>query len=372
MGWTIEYYDEGEEELVEISGRMGEIVEELNGHEEATFYLPNTAANRAIVASTQIVKISYDEAQMFFGALFGVEYSSKELKCIVYNGVYEIMKRRVISETYEATPADDIMDDIATAASLINPVGSCPSTALDMEFDQTLCLDAMLEVAKACNCDYWTVDGATLYLGTRGSVKGFDASKAKVMNRGIDRSKNRDKVHVRGFNSDGDQLMGVAGTGDNVAVFWNNYATTEETLDYLAAKLLEDMNQDDSSIKLICPISEADYLFPGDTISVTKAELNLSGSYRISRIVKSRSKCEIDLNRMMRTTENILEELAKTRNEMFSFTKIQAAGESLPYGVGFGNPIIANLGFALTLSENLQGDVHSANSIGLSADFEIT
>ena len=89
---------------------------------------------------------------MFFGALFGVEYSSKELKCIVYNGVYELMKRRVISETYEATPADDIMDDIAEAASLLNPVGSCPSTSLVMEFDQTLCFDAMLEVAKACNC----------------------------------------------------------------------------------------------------------------------------------------------------------------------------------------------------------------------------
>jgi hypothetical protein len=370
LGWKIEYYDEGEEELVEVAGRMGEIIEELNGHEEATFYLPNTLANRTLVASTQIVKISYDSVQMFFGALFGVEYSNKELKCIVYNGVYELMKRRVISETYEATPADDIMDDIAEAASLLNPVGSCPSTSLDMEFDQTLCFDAMLEVAKACNCDYWTVDGATLYLGTRGSAESFDASKAKATCRGIDRSKNRDKVHVRGFNSNGDQLMGVAGTGDNVAVSWNNYATTEETLDYLAAKLLVDMNLDDSSIKLTCPISEAHHLFPGDTISVVKAELNLSGSYKVSRIVKGRSKCELDLNRVKRTTENILEELAKTRNEVFSFTKISAVG--LPYGVGFGNPIIANLGFTLTLGENLQGDVHSANAIDMSVDFEIT
>jgi hypothetical protein len=84
--------------FVDVISVMGDVVNAL-------------PANRTLVASTQIVKISYDFAQMFFGALFGVEYSNNELKCIVYNGGYELMKRRVISETYEATAADDIMDE---------------------------------------------------------------------------------------------------------------------------------------------------------------------------------------------------------------------------------------------------------------------
>lgn len=352
-GWVFEYYDGGVEDWVEFSARIGEITEELNDHEEATLYIPNTSANRTFVSSDQIVRICFDTELQFLGALLAVEYSRKELKCVIYNGIYELMKRRVISGTYEAEAADDIMEDVRVAASLINPLGSCPTTLLDLNFDQTLCFDAMVEVAKACNCDYWVQDGDTLYLGSRGSAKSFDSSMAKVSSRGVDRSKKRDKVHVRGFNDSGEEILGVAGTGDDVAVFWNNFATTEDTLDYLAAKLLAEVNMDDSNIRVNCPITEGYHLHPGDYISVTKAALNLDDTYRVMKIIKTRTGCIIELNRSVRRTEDILEELSKTRNEVFTFTTFvsQFGGDpqmgEIAVGSGYLRSIISTVATGL-------------------------
>jgi hypothetical protein len=326
VGWVFEYFDGDVEDWVEFEGRIGEVVENLNGHEEATIFIPNTSANRTFVASDQIIKISFNSAQMFMGALFGVEYSNKELKCIVYNGVYELMKRRVISEIYESEPANNIMEDVRVVAGLNEALGSCPTIALDMNFDQTLCYDAMVEVAKACNCDYWVQDGDTLYLGNRGSSQSFDSSKAKVSKRGVDRGKIRDKVHVRGFSAEGEELLGVAGTGDNVAVFWNNFATTQDTLDLLAAKLLAEVNIEDSHIRVSCPITEGFHLHPGDTITVTKSTMNLNDTYKVMKIIKTRTECIFELNRSIKRTEDILEELSKTRNEVFNFTTYVSQG----------------------------------------------
>jgi hypothetical protein len=367
-GWVFEYYDEGEEDWLEFSGRIGEVIEELNGHEEATIFIPNTSANRTFVTSDQIVRIYFDTELQFLGALLAVEYSRKELKCIIYNGIYELMKRRVISGSYTSEAADDIMEDVRVAASLTNPLGGCPSTVLDMNFDQTLCFDAMIEIAKACNCDYWVQNGDTLYLGTRGSSESFDSSKAKVTSRGVDRSKNRDKVHVRGFNAEGEELLGVAGTGDDVAVFWNNFATTEATLNYLASKLLDQVNLDDSSIKLSCPISYGDHLHPGDTISVSKSDLNLSGSYKVAKIIKTRTRCDIDLNRAKRTTEAILEELSKTRNEVFNFTTfVSSAYEGEVSEIGVGSTFLSSLVSVLSvvLPDSNLASIDAVGSVGL-------
>jgi hypothetical protein len=334
--WKLEYYNGVTKDWEEFTGRIDEVIEELNGHEEANLFIPNTSDNRTFVASNQIVRIYFDAELIYLGALFGVEYSRKRLKCIVYNGVYELMKRRVISKNYAWVHANAIMEEVRLAAGLINPLGSCPTTNLDINFDQTLCFDAMVEVAKACQCDYWTQNGDTLYLGIRGSSQSFDGNVANVSSRGIDRSKNRNKVHVRGFDADGEQIMGVAGSGDDVAVFWNNFATTEETLDYFAAKILAKLNVEDSGITLTCPITSATHLHPGDTITINKAELNLSGSYRIVKITKQRKTANIELSRAKRTTEEILEELSKTRNEVFTFTTFvsQFGGEIGPIGVG--------------------------------------
>jgi hypothetical protein len=377
LGWILEYYDEGVENYVEFDGRFEEISEELNGHLEAIFYLPNTSANRTFVETSHIIQIRYGVNQMFLGVLYDVEYSRKELRCIVYNGVYELLKRRVISGEYIGYMASSVADYIRTAAGLTYTV-NCPSDNVDIVFDQTLCFDAIVQLAKLLNKDYWVQYGDSLNIGDRGSTKSFDYTKANAKERVVDRSKKRDKVHVRGVSNDGEEIMGVAGTGDDVAVFWADSPSTEDALDALAALKLAEINQDDSSVVLTCPIGEGAHLFPGDTIPVVKPQLSLNGNYRIVKAVKRRKTMEIEIIRSRRSTEKILEELSRGSQNSFSLTTFLSqfgGGESLPYGVGFGNPIVGNLGFSLSLEENFQGgdgDVYASQSIGLSIDFEIT
>ena len=59
MTWLLEYYDETEEEWTEFTGRINEIIEELSGHEEVSFFITNTSANRTWVESDQIIRISF-------------------------------------------------------------------------------------------------------------------------------------------------------------------------------------------------------------------------------------------------------------------------------------------------------------------------
>ena len=180
--WKIEHYQSGW--VQKTDAVITEIAEELNGHEEASFLIPNTSDNRTFVSTDQIVRFKFDDTQVFLGALYGVEYSQKSLKCTVYNGVYELLKRRVISGNYASVPASSVAEAVRLAASLANPLGSCPTTPISVNFDQTLCFDAIELIAKILNKDYWTVDGDTLYIGTRGSSQSFDGSVANASSRG--------------------------------------------------------------------------------------------------------------------------------------------------------------------------------------------
>src|SRR3989339_39554 len=320
MGWTFEYYDDSEEDWVEFTGGSPEVVEELSGHEEATFYIPNTSANRTFVLSDQIVRLKLNGTQQFLGVLLGFEPSFTRLKCILYNGVYELLKRRVISARYVSTPANGVAEVVRVAASLLNSLGACPTTAISVAWDQTHCFDAIVEIAKQLGKDYWTVDGSTLYIGTRGSSRSIDMSKVKVQSRGVDRSKKRDKVHARGSDENGNALLGVAGTGDDVAVVWPRNVDTLGALTALASRELAEVNSDDSAAVLRVPVTLAVDLHPGDTLTVNVPEYFLSGSYQIKKITKKRCVADVEIGRKKRSTEEVLEELSKSRNESFSYT----------------------------------------------------
>jgi hypothetical protein len=317
--WTIEYYSSGWVEKTDAA--LGEIVEELSGHEEATFFLPNTSGNRTWVETDQIIRIKFDGSQVFLGVVLGFEPTATRLKCICYNGVYELLKRRVISARYENTPANVVAETVRQAASLANPLGSCPTTAVSVNWDQTLCFDAIVEIAKQLNKDYWTQSGDTLYIGARGSNQSLDTSKVKVRSRGVDRSKKRDKVHARGVDGDGNQLLGVAGTGDDVAVIWPRNVDTLSALNALASRELAILNSDDSAAVLTAPITVAKHLLPGDSVTVNLSPYFLSGSYQIKKTTKRRTTVEIEVGRKKRSTEEVLEELLKNRNEAYSASK---------------------------------------------------
>ena len=318
--WKLEYYDGGVEDWVEFAGRLEEIVEELSGHEEVSFVIPNTVDNRTFVASDQLIRILFDETQVYLGVLYDVVYSKKQLKCFVYNGVYELLKRRVISQNCHWWPAHAIAEWIRQAAGLTNPVEDCPTTNLDMFFDQTICFDAVEQLADALNKDYWVTGGDTLHISVRGSGQSFDGNISDSSERTASRSKKRNKVHIRGFTRDGEQIMGYAGEGDDVTVYWNNFATTEETLNYFAEKKLAEVNQDDSSVALTCPITSGVNLHPGDTITINKPELGLDGSYRIVKITKHRKTVDIEVTRKKKTTEDVLAELSQNNGQAVSFS----------------------------------------------------
>ena len=162
------------------------------------------------------------------------------------------------------------------------------------------------------------VIASTLAIGAQ--LKEFDYTKASARERVIGRAKKRDKVHVRGVDPDGEEVMGVAGTGDDVAVFWHNTPATEDALDAIAAMKLAELNQDDSSVVLTCPIGEGVHLDPGDTIPIVKPQLNLDGDYRIMKVIMGRKTMEIEVIRPKRNTEKILEELSKGNSSSYSLT----------------------------------------------------
>ena len=362
--WKLEYYDDGVEDFVEFTGRMEEIIEELSGHEEVSFSIPNTADNRAFVASDQIIRVSFDATILYLGVLYDIEYSKKQLKCIVYNGIYELLKRRVITGEYIGLMPSSVAEFIRAAAGLIYMV-NCPATPnVDMIFDQTICFDAIVQLAAAINKDYWVENGENLYIGDRGSAQSFDGSIANISERGIARSKKRDKVHVRGVSYEGAQIMGYAGTGDDVAVFWYDTPTTEYTLYALAVQKLAELNMDDGSVALTCPITSGYHLHPGDTITLTKPLLSLDGSYKIVKTTKKRKTMDVEIIRQKRTTEKVLEELSTGTRNSFTLTTLvsQFGGEGEVGEISIGKSFFPNI-FSLVASQIVSPVVASIGSV---------
>ena len=90
-GWEIEYYDEGTEQFVALDAWSPEVYEELNGDKYATFYIANSAANRAVVASDKTVAIYFDSSPQFVGVLSACEYNRTKIKCTVYDEVQHLL-----------------------------------------------------------------------------------------------------------------------------------------------------------------------------------------------------------------------------------------------------------------------------------------
>ncbi|MGD6850737.1 MAG: hypothetical protein ACQCN6_01600 [Candidatus Bathyarchaeia archaeon] len=299
-GYSVEYLDG---DWTALKAEFQNTDETLNGYEEATFKIANTAANRALVASNLDAQIKFDGTVIFSGELSALEYENRKILCIVYNKVYEAMKRKTVTGTYEDTAADTVLAAICTAAGVTD--GDCPSTHVSVRFERCDCYSAATWLAKAVTKDFYSSSGTTFNIGDRGSAKSLDNAKISVSNRGLDRSKKRDKIYIRGCDENGVRVYGEAGAGANVAVFNDKKASDEATLDALAATKLAELNTDDSGITISAKITLAAELYPGDTLTITKPRLNLDGSYRIKRIVKSRISAQIDLN----TSKKLLEEL---------------------------------------------------------------
>ena len=96
--------------------------------------------------------------------------------------------------------------------------------------------------------------------------------------------------------------------------------------------------------------------------------MNLSGSYKVAKIIKTRTRRDIDLNRAKRTTEAILEELSKTRNEVFNFTTfVSSAYEGEVSEIGVGSTFLSSLVSVLSvvLPDSNLASIGAVGSVGL-------
>ena len=128
-----------------------------------------------------------------------------------------------------------------------------------------------------------------------------------VSRRTINRAKKRTIVYVRGQDENGNAIEGTYGAGTDVVSFTERKATNVATLNSIAEYKYNQLNKDSSGVKLTSPIEYAYDLNPGDTVVLDRPELNLSGSYRIWRIVKKATVAEIEIDKQEELLERFLE-----------------------------------------------------------------
>jgi len=388
--WRVEYWD-GTSWQLKSDAVVEQIVQELDGHEEAFFYLPNTESNRSFVSENQRIRIIFGSQVLFNGKLYGVEYRSDVLRCFVYNECYEIMKARTHTGTYANVSAQTILQNICNDAGVV--AGECPDVPVSVRFHYATCFDAATFLAKTLNRDFWadydssgnprfnigiratnkdvtkleaqlkdaygnpvsgktiyfyySLDGSTwLYIGTattnssgiatlyhaaiqdvyyKAEFKGdstYGASSdtetytksvtrtftpLKWPSRTIDRAKKRDKVIVVGVDENGNEVIGTAGTGENVVVIRERKAIDQDTASALASKYYEELSKESSGAQLPAAITDAYDLFPGDTVTLENALLGYSGVYRILKTTKRLDSVTIELDRASTIIEKLFE-----------------------------------------------------------------
>ncbi|RLI87759.1 MAG: hypothetical protein DRP01_01120 [Archaeoglobales archaeon] len=285
MSWEI--YIDGEL----VDARLDKIVDELDGIRYARFSLPNTDDNRDLVGSDRSVVIKYDGTTVFEGTLTGAKYEAQVLKAIAYDSVYYSMDGKIHSGDYTNTPASTILSDICASAGV--SAGECPSDSVSVKFISTDCWIAATFLAYCLNKDFWTSDGK-FNIGDKGEDRG-EVSPTSIGKREINRARIYNKVIVRGYDRDGNEIVAEAGSGDRVKVFFERKATDLTTLQNIAQRKLSELNTEASSSKIILMIDEGAYLNSGDRITVYDETRSLSSSYKIARITKKIDRVEVEL-----------------------------------------------------------------------------
>lgn len=299
--WKLEYFDDPN--WVEITGKFSQSMEELKGHEEANIILPNTSANRDFVDSDKTIKISFDNNEVFTGDLMDYEMTATQLKCVLYNAVYEKMKGKTITADYTSgAQADVIFATICAAAGVT--AGSCPTTSiLGVKFIDAQCYMAAVFLSDILNSDFSASNG-TFNIAARGTLK--TATHFKIQSRGKSRAQVRNKVRVRGVSIAGLPIVGEAGTGDKVTVKIENKVSDVASLNLLAAKYLAELNTDSKGAPLVFPITEGFGFKPGDTFAVTNARYKFDDTYPMKRVTKTSTKVTAELDVAKETLEQMI------------------------------------------------------------------
>jgi len=302
MSWEVIASDE------RVPATFKYIQEELNGDEKANFILPNTPQFRDIVATSDLnITIKFGGSTLFQGVLGKVGYDDANLDCIVYNKVYDKMDKKVHTGDYFGAVGNYVLNQIVDEVAGVGS-GICPTSKVSVSYDHTSCLEAAKFLAKTLNSDYWTTGGSSFNIGIRGSNQGR-LSDLLISRRTISPFRRRDKVLVRGIDAGGNLIYGSAGNGTNIITFTERKAMDQPTLNRIASYYKNLLNKDTQGVKLKTNIINAYTFSPGDTITINKPKLNMSGSYTIRKITKKPTVAEIEIDREETTLQNYFDKM---------------------------------------------------------------
>ena len=312
--WKIEWFD-GTNWVEKTDAVLKQIVQELNGHEEAVFTIPNTSDNRTFVNTDKRVRILWSTTEVYQGLMQAARLKQTEIECTVYNECYEKMKSKIHSDEYRNTAADIILGNICSDAGVV--AGQCPTTPIDyVRFEKAVCFDAATFLAECLGKDYWSDynenGNPRFHIGDRVNSEPYPSlTPLEIPSRGIDRAKKRDRVIIRGIGADGNRIYGEAGTGTNVAVFTEDTPSDQETLNNLAAAKLAELNKESSGVQLTVVITEAYNLFPGDYVTLNIPEIGLVGNFRIWKITKKVDSAVVEVESPESSLDRTLEDFSR-------------------------------------------------------------
>jgi len=302
-GWEILF------DSAPVAGKVVSILDELNGQAQAVVTIPNTSANRTLVATDHDAVIKFNDVIVFIGTSSAPRYSIRSIECLCYDRVYELMGRKVFTPAseYIEVAAGTILNDICATAGVIGNVESAYNLPISVRFDKTQCIDAAKYVATAVNGDFWSSSGTTFNVGARGTNRGA-ISVLSWSTRAVDRSKQFNHVYMRGFDWTNLPIVGEAseGAGDRVIAFTDRKASDETTLNKSAASKLGELNTDSCGVTVVVPISSGYMIQAGDTVPLSNEMLALDGTYRVMRVTTKVDETDLDVDRAMPVLDKML------------------------------------------------------------------
>ena len=306
--WVIEYWDEGSSSFIEFEGVWDQTNEELDGDCYATFYLANSADNRALIQQDLLVAVWFEDALVFSGTLSGGDLGATRIKAVIYDTVMLILDAaEPVSGCYDQKPANVIAADLLAGTGI--SLGYCPTTPKSAVFYNVNRLDGFKFLADALNLDLFSTSGTYINLAVKGDSVVWTPNSIMVSNRGLDRSKQRTKVKVRGVDLQGNHIIGVAGTGTKVKTFSYNTPTDAATLNNIAAKKLAEVITDSSGMPISVLITVGKGYSTGDSVTIVDERYLLNGTYRIKQLNKTRTKVKLQLEKFRKSIDRTIEDL---------------------------------------------------------------
>jgi hypothetical protein len=316
--WSIEYLDPNTETLTPLQADFDQLPDELNGDSNASFYLPNTSTNRWLVGlGNVLVNVYFNNDLQYSGILTTAEISSTKIKAVILDTVILMLdEAEPITGVYDAVPANQILAEVLAAVPGTNlNAGSCPTTAISVVFYKANRLDIVKFLAEATASEYWTSEGTTISIGTRGGLYWTCPDRLFISSRGIDASKVADKVIIRGVDTFGRHITGEAGSsgwvGARVRVFNEDTPADQATLVNLALTKLTELQQGAAIGTPVSTLITMGYQFGvGDYIYIYRPKYLFNGQYyRIVQLTKSKLQVSFQLDKPKQTVEKTLAEM---------------------------------------------------------------